>query len=61
MNLFKNVIGGKKKEDKNKEEKNSSSDADSGKSKKSKLSLNPFNIIKSKNHAEDVVSRSNAL
>lgn len=48
MNIFKNVIGGKKKEEKNKE-----LDQDSGKSKKNKISLNPFNIIKTKNQAED--------
>jgi hypothetical protein len=47
MNLFKNVIGGKKKEEKNKE-----SDHDSSKSRKSKISLNPFNIIKHKNQGE---------
>jgi len=53
MNLFKNVIGGKKKEEKNKEE-----DKETNKSKKNKISLNPFNIIKPKNQPEDFGSRS---
>ena len=51
MNLFKNVIGGKKKEEKNKDQ-----DHDSSKSKK-RISLNPFNIIKTKNPPEDFGSR----